>query len=90
MLTELDKAQGLIRKSPREKAEKLLTSLAHDSYGRTFFPKNRAELEKTVAEISKSLQVQYYVSFQAPNLKNGKHDVEIQLNRAGETKTSDK
>jgi VWFA-related protein len=84
MVKELDADSGSIKRSPREKAEKLLTSLAQDSHGRTFFPKNRAELEEAVEQISKSLQVQYYASFQAATLKAGKHDVEMKLNRASE------
>ena len=84
MIEELDKQGGFVKSSPRDKAKKLLTNIADDSHGRVFFPKNRDELLQAALEISKTLRSQYYVTFEAPPSKPGKHQVEINLNRAGE------
>lgn len=84
ILNLLDKDSGFIRVSPREKAEKFLKNVVEDSHGLLFFPKNPAELDEAVAEIGKSLQVQYYVNFEAPVAKPGEHEVDITVARPNE------
>jgi Ca-activated chloride channel family protein len=61
--SELDKAGGLIRKSPRDRAEKLLKTIAEESRGRLFLVKNVPELEKATAEIVHDLQRQYSLGY---------------------------
>ena len=61
--TELDKENGLIRRSPRQKAESLLTTIAEESGGRLFLLSNESQLKKAAAEIIQNLHSQYSVSY---------------------------
>jgi Ca-activated chloride channel family protein len=61
---ELDKQGGLIRKSPREAAERLLSRIAEESGGRVFFPRNAKELSEATAQIAHDLHFQYLLSFE--------------------------
>ena len=64
---ELDKEAGFIRASPRVKAEKLLKTLAEESGGRVFFPKNRKELAEATVQIIHDLHGQFLVTYQSTN-----------------------
>jgi Ca-activated chloride channel family protein len=59
----LDKNAGLIRKSPREKAERLLKKIAEESGGRIFFPRDGKEFSEAMAQISHDLHFQYLLEF---------------------------
>jgi Ca-activated chloride channel homolog len=67
LVLDLDRDAGLIRMSPREKAEKLLQAVASESGGRVFFPKNKDELINAAKEISLDLRAQYRVKYQSTN-----------------------
>jgi len=60
----LDKEGGLVRRSPREKAELLLNRIAEESGGRVFFPDSFEEMSKAIAEIQHDLHSQYLISFE--------------------------
>jgi len=81
IITQLDKEGGLIRKSPRVKAEELLTTIAAESGGRLFLPKNMGELDKAAAEIVHDLHSQLVVGYYSTNDagKSGFRKVEVKL-----------
>jgi Ca-activated chloride channel family protein len=60
----LAKDGGLIRKSPREAAERLLNRIADESGGRVFFPRDVKELSEATAQIAHDLHFQYLVGFE--------------------------
>ncbi len=64
---ELDRETGFIRKSPREKAVNLLTKLATESSGRTFFPDSLSELPQIANEIVRDLRTQYVLAYNPTN-----------------------
>jgi len=66
-VNELDKEQGLIRKSPREKAVNLINKLASETGGRAFFPDSVAELPQIANEIIRDLRTQYVLSYNPTN-----------------------
>jgi len=71
----------------REKAKKLLSDVATESFGRAFFPRDKEEIQQAASEIAKSLHVQFYVAFRAIDRKPGTHKVDIKLTRPGEKLT---
>lgn len=66
-VNELDKDQGLIRKSPREKAVNLINKLASETGGRAFFPDSVADLPQIANEIIRDLRTQYVLSYNPTN-----------------------
>jgi Ca-activated chloride channel family protein len=66
-VNELDKDQGLIRKSPREKAVNLINRLATETGGRAFFPESIADLPQIANEIVRDLRTQYVISYSPTN-----------------------
>ncbi len=64
---ELDRETGFIRKSPREKAVNLLTKLATESSGHTFFPDSLSELPQIANEIVRDLRTQYVLAYNPTN-----------------------
>jgi Ca-activated chloride channel family protein len=66
-VNELDKEQGLIRKSPREKAVNLINKLASETGGRAFFPDSVADLPQIANEIIRDLRTQYVISYNPTN-----------------------
>lgn len=63
LVVRLDKEPGVIRRSPRERAEKLLVDLAEETGGRVFFPNNDKELSEATAQIFLDLRLQYLLGF---------------------------
>jgi VWFA-related protein len=59
----LDKEPGLLRLSAREKAEKLLRSLAAESGAKSFFPSNDVELTEATKWLIQDLTSQYLIGF---------------------------
>jgi Ca-activated chloride channel family protein len=53
IVTQLDKEGGFIRKSARERGENLLNSLAQETGGQVFFPKDLKELAEAAQQINK-------------------------------------
>src|SRR5215813_6016405 len=66
-VNELDKEQGFIRKSSREKAVNLINKLATETGGRAFFPQSVAELPQIANEIIRDLRTQYVLSYNPTN-----------------------
>jgi Ca-activated chloride channel family protein len=66
-VNELDKEGGLIAKSPREKAVKLINKLASETGGRAFFPESIAQLPQIADEIIRDMRTQYVVSYNPTN-----------------------
>jgi Ca-activated chloride channel homolog len=67
IISELDDRQGLIRLSPRAKAEQLLQTVARESGGQVFSPRNVAEMMQAANEISRVLQTQYVIDYRSTN-----------------------
>lgn len=66
-VNELDKEGGLIAKSPREKAVKLINKLASETGGRAFFPESISQLPQIADEIVRDMRTQYVVSYNPTN-----------------------
>jgi Ca-activated chloride channel homolog len=67
IVLNVDNEAGFIRKSPREKAEKLLQAIAQESGGRVFFPGKKDQLIDAAKEISLDLRAQYRIKYQSTN-----------------------
>jgi Ca-activated chloride channel family protein len=66
-VNELDKDGGLIAKSPREKAVKLINKLASETGGRAFFPESLSQLPQIADEIVRDMRTQYVLSYNPTN-----------------------
>lgn len=66
-VNELDKEGGLIAKSPREKAVKLINKLASETGGRAFFPESISQLPQIAEEIVRDMRTQYVLSYNPTN-----------------------
>lgn len=69
----------LNRPSPRDKAEKLLNSVAEESGGRVFFPNDKKELVDSASQILLDLRGQFRIKYQSTNdaSKKGFRKVEV-------------
>jgi Ca-activated chloride channel family protein len=85
LVLELDPDAGLIRKSPRQKAEKLLETIADETGGRVFFPKSRTDLTEATTQIINHLRAQFRITYQSTNsvVEKGFRKVEVKLVSAG-------
>ena len=85
IVAHLDKDGGLIRRSPREKAEKLLISLAEETGGQVFFPKDLAGLSEAAQQINRHLGSQYIIGFDRQNKpgEKGFHKIKASIVRPG-------
>src|SRR6185503_9244736 len=80
LTVDLDKESSPTRLSPRDKAEKLLNTLAAESGGRAFFPKDKSELNDSIAQIVQDLHGQFRLTYQSSNgEKKGFRNVEVKL-----------
>jgi len=68
-INDLDKDSGLFKKSPKDKAESLLTKLAEETGGKAFYPKELSEVHTIAQQISTDLRTQYAVSYYPSNIK---------------------
>jgi Ca-activated chloride channel family protein len=66
-VNELEKEGGLIAKSPREKAVKLINKLASETGGRAFFPDSLSQLPQIADEIVRDMRTQYVLSYNPTN-----------------------
>ena len=64
---ELDDKTSLTRASPREKAETLLMTIAKESGGRAFFPREANELIDITPKLAGDIQRQFRVTYQSSN-----------------------
>jgi Ca-activated chloride channel family protein len=64
---QLDNEGGMIRSSPREKAEKLLNRLAEETGGQAFFADDLTELVEAAKHVNTNLASQYILGFERHN-----------------------
>src|SRR5262249_7524640 len=88
ILVQLDSESGFIRKSPREKAEQFLRTVAEESGGRVFLAKDKAELLEATVQIIKHLRSQFLITYQSTNgqEKQGFRKVDVKLISANDEK----
>jgi Ca-activated chloride channel homolog len=81
-INDLDRDSGLFKKSPKEKAEALLSKLAEETGGKAFFPKELSEVQAIAQQISLDLRTQYSIGYYPTNsVKDGSfHAVKVQVN----------
>lgn len=65
MVLELNKEVGLIRLSPRQKAEKLLNDVADETGGRVFFPETKKALVDAATQIIMDMRGQFRIRYQS-------------------------
>lgn len=78
--SELNKQQGFIRTmSVRERAEKLLTTVAEETGGRVFFPATKQVMVDSAAQIILDLRAQFRIKYQSTHdsSKKGFRKVEV-------------
>ncbi len=56
-----------MRKSPREKAVRLINKLASETGGRAFFPESLSQLPQIADEIVRDMRTQYVLSYNPTN-----------------------
>lgn len=80
LISDLDNESGLMRRSPREKAEKLLQTVTSETGGRVFFPRNKTEIIDSMAQIIADLRGQFRLTYQSSNgATKGFRTVEVKL-----------
>jgi Ca-activated chloride channel family protein len=81
-ISDLDRDSGLFKKSPKDKAETLLTKLAEETGGKAFFPKELSETHAIAQQISTDLRTQYSIGYYPTNKnKDGSfRAVKVQVN----------
>jgi Ca-activated chloride channel homolog len=81
LVTELDTEPGFTRPGARDRAEKLLKSVANESGGRLFLPKDKQQLMDSAAQIILDLRGQFRIKYQSTGdpAKNGFHDVDVKF-----------
>lgn len=84
---DLDKEAGLTRPSPLDKAEKLLRTLAEETGGRVFFPRDKDDLNDLIAQIVHDLQGQFRITYQSSNAEiKGFRKVEVKVSSVKDQK----
>lgn len=81
-INDLDKDSGLFKKSPKEKAEGLLSRLAEETGGKAFYPRELSEVHAIAQQISTDLRTQYAISYYPTNsTKDGTfRTIKVQVN----------
>lgn len=83
LVADLDRESGLMMKSPREKAEKLLQTVTAETGGRAFLPRNKTEMMDAIAQIITDLRGQFRLTYQSSGGdKKGFRSIEVTLNSA--------
>jgi Ca-activated chloride channel homolog len=85
VVSVLGKSQSLFGKGPREKATAFLNSLAQETGGRAFFPKNAKEMQEAVEEIARDLRAQYVIGYQTSNANRDGKFRKVQVKLVGAT-----
>lgn len=75
----LDKEQGFIMASKRQRAKDLLMKLATETGGRAFYAEKGAELEEAVLSIAEHMRARYVLGYEPPAAGNGKGNVEVKV-----------
>ena len=79
-----DKPTSTARAGNRERAIKLLTTLAEETGGRVFFPRDDSELGQSIAQIVHDLDGQFRITYQSTNdVKKDFRKVEVKLISTG-------
>ncbi|HET6974287.1 MAG TPA: VWA domain-containing protein [Pyrinomonadaceae bacterium] len=83
-----DKPTNITRAGNRERAIKLLTTLAEETGGRVFFPRDDSELGHAIAQIVHDLDAQFRITYQSSNtVKKNFRKVEVKvISLAGENR----
>ena len=77
---ELDEQGAIGRASARDKAEKLLNTIADETGGRAFFPRNKSELVDSITKIVHDLHRQFRITYQSSNAETkGVRKIEVKL-----------
>ena len=77
-VSELDKQGSFTRPGARDRAEKLLTAVAHETGGRVFFPTDKKELTDSAAQIILDIRAQFRIKYQSTRAaKNGYRKVDV-------------
>jgi Ca-activated chloride channel family protein len=80
LVIDLDETSGFIQKSPRERAQKLLNTLATQSGGRALFPRTGPELIDATSEIINDLRSQFRVTYQSTQVaKKGSRKIDVKV-----------
>jgi len=66
---DLDRDSAIFKKSPKDKAEALLSKLAEETGGKAFFPKELSEVHTIAQSISSDLRTQYAIGYYPTNAK---------------------
>ena len=83
LVADLDRESGLMMKSPREKAEKLLQTVTAETGGRAFLPRNKTEMMDAIAQVITDLRGQFRLTYQSSGGdKKGFRSIEVTLNSA--------
>ncbi|MFY9609824.1 MAG: VWA domain-containing protein [Blastocatellia bacterium] len=64
---DLDRDSAIFKKSPRDKAESLLSKLAEETGGKSFFPRELSEVHLIAQAISSDLRTQYAIGYYPTN-----------------------
>jgi Ca-activated chloride channel homolog len=83
---DLDQTGSIFRKSPKKNAEALLTKLAEDSGGRSFFPADLSELGSISDEIARDLRTIYAIGYYPTNDKRDGTFRKVSVKVAGDPK----
>lgn len=75
---ELESETGFISKSKRTLAKDLLSKLAEETGGRTFYAEKGGQLEEAVGDVAGNLRTRYVVGY-APPEPGGKGKIEVKL-----------
>jgi len=84
-ILDLDNTQtAIVRAGIRDRAIKLLNTVAGETGGRVFFPRDNSELGDAVAQIAHDLRGQFQITYQSSNAdKKDFRKVDVNLNSAG-------
>ena len=75
----LDKDQGFITASKRQRAKDLLMKLATETGGRAFYAEKSGELEEAVLAIAGNMRARYVLGYEPPAAGKGDGKVEVKV-----------
>lgn len=80
--SDLDRDSAIFKKSPKDKAEGLLSKLAEETGGKAFFPRELSEVHTIAQTISSDLRTQYAIGYYPTNSKKDGsfRSVRVQVN----------
>ena len=80
LVDDLNDQSPYSKPGSRTRAEKLLKTIANESGGRVFFPRDREELMSAATEIIMDLRGQFRIRYQSTNVaQNGFHEVDVKF-----------